>query len=103
MKFFVTANSKNITAALRIVTIGKFGLAFGWKSDKDDTLTYHRKGKKENPGDIFFFYQMWCTFYTQITYNTKMKIQYKNITTHALNLMDYNPKSFYYNRTKITY
>ena len=42
---------------------------------------------------LFFFYQIWCTFYTQITYNIKMEIQYKKITTHALNVMDYNPKN----------
>ena len=30
-----------------------------------------------------------------------MKIQYKNITTHALNLMDYYPKK-HHNVSKIT-
>ena len=42
-----------------------------------------------------FFFPIKCDvhFYTQRTYNIKMKIQYKKITTHALNLMDYNPKN----------
>ena len=29
---------------------------------------------------------------TQITYNIKLKIQFKKITTHALNFMNYNSK-----------
>ena len=45
---------------------------------------------------IYIFFPIKCdvaTFQTQITYNKNEYVQYKKITTHALNLMDYNPKN----------
>ena len=41
----------------------------------------------------FFLSNVMQLHFRQITYNKNEYVQYKKITTHALNLMDYNPKN----------